>query len=152
MVVRRCSGCGETKSYSEFHKNAAFDDGCQGYCKPCRKTYDHAYHLRVRDRRIEQKREARHRRTEWLRELREGLPCTDCGNVYPFFVMQWDHLPEFEKLGEISGKMRNHGRAKILAEVAKCELVCANCHAIRTYKRAHGLAEDAGAYVFELVA
>jgi len=66
--------------------------------------------------------------------------------------MQWDHLPEFEKLGEISGKLRNHGRAKILAEIGKCELVCANCHAIRTYKRLHGLAEDSAVYVHEVAA
>jgi hypothetical protein len=152
VVMKRCSSCGETRPYSEFHKNAAFDDGHQGYCKPCRKAYDHDYHLRVRDRRVEQKRAARHRRTEWLRQLREGIPCTDCRNVYPFFVMHWDHLPEFQKLGEISGSLRNHAAAKILAEIGKCELVCANCHAIRTYNRFHGVAEESAVYAYQLAA
>jgi hypothetical protein len=66
--------------------------------------------------------------------------------------MHWDHLPEFEKLGEISGNLRDHGRAKVLAEISKCELVCANCHAIRTYTRLHGLAEDSAVYVYEVAA
>jgi len=66
--------------------------------------------------------------------------------------MQWDHLPGVEKLGDISGSLRNHSRTKILAETAKCELVCANCHAIRTYKRLHGLGEDPGNYVYQFAA
>jgi hypothetical protein len=60
--------------------------------------------------------------------------------------MHWDHLPGFEKIGEISGTLRNRGAAKILAEISKCELVCANCHAIRTYRRLHELAEELATY------
>jgi hypothetical protein len=50
--------------------------------------------------------------------------------------MQWDHLPGFPKLGNISTDFRWRSRQEILDEIAKCELVCANCHAIRTYERA----------------
>lgn len=49
--------------------------------------------------------------------------------------MQWDHLPGQEKLGEIS-RLSTGARAVILREIAKCELVCANCHALRTARRA----------------
>jgi len=49
--------------------------------------------------------------------------------------MQWDHLPGSIKLGEISAKIRQWSRRLIFEGLAKCELVCANCHAIRTYKR-----------------
>jgi len=49
--------------------------------------------------------------------------------------MQWDHLPGTVKLGEISSKIRTWSTKLIFDELAKCELVCANCHAIRTYKR-----------------
>jgi len=66
--------------------------------------------------------------------------------------MQWDHLPGNEKLGDITGSLRNHSQAKILAEIGKCDLVCANCHAIRTYNRLHSLAEEAAAYVYQNVA
>ena len=60
--------------------------------------------------------------------------------------MQWDHLPGFVKLGEISGRLRNASRAKILAEIEKCELICANCHAIRTFNRFHGFGEESAPY------
>ena len=49
--------------------------------------------------------------------------------------MQWDHRPGTEKLGEIGGDFRTRTRLEILAEIAKCDLVCANCHAIRTFDR-----------------
>ncbi|MDP9245964.1 MAG: hypothetical protein M3O64_04850 [Chloroflexota bacterium] len=51
--------------------------------------------------------------------------------------MQWDHLPGFEKIGELSGGTWVVGRTQeeILSEIAKCELVCTNCHTIRTFKR-----------------
>ena len=49
--------------------------------------------------------------------------------------MQWDHLPGFEKLGDISGGFPGRTEAEILREIAKCELVCTNCHIIRTFRR-----------------
>lgn len=48
--------------------------------------------------------------------------------------MQWDHLPGTLKLGDISSLI-GLPRERVLAELAKCELVCANCHAARTYRR-----------------
>ena len=67
--------------------------------------------------------------------LKAGKPCTDCGRVNPYQVMQWDHLPGYEKLGDISQAFWGRTREEVLAEIAKCDLVCANCHAIRTFSR-----------------
>lgn len=66
--------------------------------------------------------------------LKEGKPCTDCGIVYPHYVMEWDHLPGSDKKFGISSNMQR-SMESILLEIAKCELVCANCHAIRTHER-----------------
>jgi len=49
--------------------------------------------------------------------------------------MQWDHLPQFEKVGDISGGFPGRTEDEILREIGKCELVCTNCHTIRTFKR-----------------
>jgi hypothetical protein len=76
-------------------------------------------------------------RTAWLRGLKESKPCADCGRVFPHQVMQWDHRPGSEKLGDISEDFWGRSREEILAEIAKCDLVCANCHAIRTFTRSN---------------
>ena len=55
--------------------------------------------------------------------------------MFPHQVMQWDHLPGYEKLGDLSEDFWGRSREEILAEIAKCELVCTNCHTIRTFNR-----------------
>jgi hypothetical protein len=49
--------------------------------------------------------------------------------------MQWDHLPGTEKAANLGDLARRGNRARVLDEIAKCELVCANCHAMRTFSR-----------------
>ena len=60
--------------------------------------------------------------------------CVDCGYADSGYSLQFDHLPEHEKLYEIS-RMSGHAKANILKEIEKCEVVCGNCHALRTEKR-----------------
>jgi len=69
-----------------------------------------------------------------LVSLKDQKPCTDCGVPYPHYVMQFDHLKDKDfAIGEaVSRKL---SISKVMAEAAKCELVCANCHATRTYHR-----------------
>lgn len=49
--------------------------------------------------------------------------------------MQWDHLPGYEKVNAVSNLVRYYRREVVLAELEKCELVCANCHVLRTLAR-----------------
>lgn len=68
-------------------------------------------------------------------ELKEATPCTDCGGTFPFYVMQYDHTGE-DKVGCVGSLVHSNVTwPKIEAEIAKCDLVCANCHAIRTHER-----------------
>jgi hypothetical protein len=60
----------------------------------------------------------------------------DCGNRYPPWVMQFDHLPGVKKEANV-GQMIRCSRESILLEALKCDVVCANCHAIRTHARRH---------------
>ena len=70
---------------------------------------------------------------EWLREYKESTPCKDCGKKFPAVCMDFDHLSD--KKYNISTMRGDHSRENIVAEMAKCELVCANCHRIRTRDR-----------------
>lgn len=62
-------------------------------------------------------------------------PCEDCG-MDDLRVLDFDHRPDEEKLTEVSKMIRQgHSIAAIDAEIAKCDVVCANCHRIRTAGR-----------------
>ena len=69
---------------------------------------------------------------EYIKSLKEKTPCKDCGKTYPYYVMHFDHLRD--KKFNIGAKT-SLSKLTILAEIEKCEIVCANCHAERTYKR-----------------
>lgn len=72
---------------------------------------------------------------QYIREQKRK-PCTDCGGLFPPCVMDFDHLPEhvkFKRLSELIS--RNASLRAVQEEIAKCELVCANCHRIRSWRR-----------------
>jgi len=57
--------------------------------------------------------------------------CVDCGyNTYPE-ALDFDHIGD-DKLCDVS---KCHNETQLLAEIAKCEVVCANCHRRRTALR-----------------
>jgi hypothetical protein len=76
------------------------------------------------------------RNVELVRSLKHR-PCADCGVQYPFYVMQFDHVPARGKklFGLAVGDLAARSEKQILLEVAKCDVVCSNCHASRTYQR-----------------
>jgi len=67
-------------------------------------------------------------------------PCADCGVKYPYYVMDFDHRDNRVKLDNINQMVNYHSfsKEKILKEIQKCDLVCSNCHRVRTYSRIAG--------------
>lgn len=69
-----------------------------------------------------------------LAELK-AAPCTDCGGRFPAVCMDFDHVRD-TKRGNVSVLVTGgYSLESILREIAKCELVCANCHRVRTARR-----------------
>lgn len=67
-------------------------------------------------------------------QVAKDVPCTDCGQRFPPFVMDFDHRDPSTKsfnVGAALGLMKSV--EAILVEIAKCDVVCANCHRIRTH-------------------
>lgn len=93
------------------------------------------YDAKVRDReRALEKREA-------LREYLVATGCIDCGYNEHYAALEFDHLPEFEKRTNVMA-LTYHSWDAIWREVTKCEVVCSNCHSIRTHNRKYP--ENAG--------
>lgn len=75
----------------------------------------------------------RQRRTELAKELK-NKPCVDCGGIFHFAAMDFDHVKPrgyHHRRGSLLGRPKE----VILQEIEKCDLVCANCHRVRTYNR-----------------
>lgn len=80
-------------------------------------------------------RDRRNMVVRFLQEYKQSRGCMDCGIMYPYWVLQFDHRPGVEKLGHIADMIRNVSLDAVKEEIAKCDVVCANCHADRTHDR-----------------
>ena len=65
-------------------------------------------------------------------EYKSKTPCKDCGKIFHPFVMDFDHIGDDKKFN-ISKTIRTW--TSLFNEISKCELVCANCHRMRTLNR-----------------
>jgi len=82
------------------------------------------------------------RQKEYLDTLKDK-PCVDCGLRFPPECMDFDHLPGQEKVLALSLARKNGwSDDKLRQETEKCEIVCANCHRIRTANRKTILASE----------
>ncbi len=75
------------------------------------------------------------KRRNLVRELK-NKPCKDCNIKYPYYVMDFDHLEEKNFTMSKVGKRRLD---VIIHEASNCDVVCSNCHRIRTWKRSYKL-------------
>ena len=127
-----CSTCKRWKPLAEFNLRSASRDGHQWACRQCNSDY-HRRHKERHNKQIH----ARNRRL--LAESRRRLwaylsthPCVDCGECDPV-VLEFDHLRD--KYKDIAKLIRGWPWPTVMAEIEKCEVVCANCHRRRTYAR-----------------
>ena len=133
---RRCPRCGEEKEPSSFLLRRNRNGKRDHLCRPCRSAYGKEHYAANRSRYIEQaaanKRKLRLVRTRFLIDYFASHPCIDCGEADPV-VLEFDHLRD--KSFSIGQAVHNRNWQSIVEEMAKCEVVCANCHRRRTARR-----------------
>ena len=134
LTVKKCYSCGKEKSLAEFPVNRKRADGRGSMCRTCKKAYNAAYYSDTKDRhnpaRASRRRQLRAEARESVHAYLLEHPCVDCGET-DVVVLEFDH--QGDKTTEIN-KMIHAGRPwpEILAEIEKCEVVCANDHRRRT--------------------
>ncbi len=130
MTLRSCTGCRKDLPAEAFYR------GKRTKCRKCLSAEARAKYQQLGPDKREQARATakarRDRNRQFMDELKAG-PCTDCGGTYPPECMDWDHV-RGDKLADV-GSLLQATRERILAEVTKCELVCANCHRTRSRNR-----------------
>jgi hypothetical protein len=150
MTTKTCTKCKEEKDISEFNKRNSKQGGYNTQCKTCINLYRNEWRAKNRaagkpstekiwqqanrDHLNKQRATKRREIRDYLRSLKLNQPCTDCGGIFPPTCMDWDHLDPANKEFDIcqDSTRELYSKEKIHAEIAKCEIVCANCHRIRS--------------------
>jgi hypothetical protein len=135
--LRKCGRCGELKPIEQFAWRRRRKRQRDNMCAPCRSAYGREHYLANRQKYIDaearRKRERAETRTKYLIGFFQSHPCADCGEMDPV-VLEFDHLRD--KRFEVTNQFASRNWQEILDEIAKCDVVCANCHKRRTARRA----------------
>lgn len=70
-----------------------------------------------------------------FRQYKEKSGCFDCGEQYPHYILEFDHIDGSKKIDNVYRVLKKYGEQKAWEEVKKCQVVCANCHKRRTFIR-----------------
>ncbi len=112
---QRCEKCGRNKLISRFSSHG---NQLTVTCNSCRAARLPSEELK--------------RKKALLDEAR-STPCAVCNHTFPIICMDFDHLPTHKKSFNISSHWRTAPLKTLQQEMAKCEVVCSNCHRIRTH-------------------
>ena len=146
--TKTCTKCGCSKPLEQFSKDSRHKDGRQSCCRLCHKKVGRERHATLEGKIAKTTSNATYRLTniETIRLQKQAYkangvaiinsykcrPCADCHKTYSPDCMELDHI-RGEKILNVSS-MKSMSRDKLLQEIAKCEVVCAVCHRIRTEK------------------
>ena len=98
------------------------------------RAYSRTYNAENREALTQKKAERRRQQREFIQQAKT-CPCADCGVPYPHWIMDFDHVRGTKKVN-VSYLARNTvSWETIKEEIAKCDVVCANCHRQRTHQR-----------------
>jgi hypothetical protein len=120
---KKCSKCLMVKPLEDFYPRPAVRLGRQSQCKECSRK-----RLRAEPRALRRREKA-----IAFAALKGNRPCVDCGGRFPNECMEFDHV-RGTKRANVGGLYASSSTV-LLREIEKCDLVCANCHRIRTFAR-----------------
>ena len=154
MREKRCPRCAMFKHHHDFNVSSSSHDGLQAYCRECNRAYQREWHSRNADRRRvdavrnnllnredKKRQNARNRqeKKELLDAYKSERGCMVCGVTVPEVGVEqlhFHHLPGRRKSFGLGSNGKNHGMKTLLVEMAKCEVVCVECHRLHHSREA----------------
>jgi len=141
-----CSQCKQNKLLEDYHKREDRKNGIMSHCKECEKNrnagrknklieYNRKYYLNNKEKVKQRSKIAGDEKMEYITNIKCNTPCTDCGKNFEDNpeCLDFDHIDDTTKKFNLSGA-RWHTWEEIEKELDKVEIVCSNCHRIRTKK------------------
>ena len=138
MQTKECTKCNKTKNVEEFRFRNKAKNTRTSWCKACYSEYEKQTWKNSENRRNSNKarnknRVQRNKEHVWNYLLEN--PCENCGNNDPR-VLEFDHIDRSDKYNNISNLINSsYSIERIMEEISKCRILCANCHRIHTYSQ-----------------
>lgn len=125
---KRCVRCEKTKPIAQFYLAGGKSDGNKYRRRYCSDCYDVTKQVRRKEMRV------------WFEEYKKTLKCKSC-NDSDFRVLEFHHKDKSDKDGDVSSSVSSArwSKVKIMKEVKKCSVLCANCHRKIHYEERNGM-------------
>ena len=130
--MKICNTCQTEKPLDEFNKNVKRKDGLSGKCKSCNKEYLKEHYKSNAKRYAKKREQYRDKQRKIFYEYMSTKRCMSCG-ISDIRVLEFDHRSD--KKFNISDKVGSMNFEKLVEEIEKCDILCANCHRIKTSKQ-----------------
>lgn len=134
MQKKRCSKCRRLRLVKFFTKNGSKKDGLNHSCASCHREYTRKHYKNNIQYYVGKAKISEDKFDSEIRKLKT-VPCMDCKKQYNYWQMDFDHVSGKKEFAIGSTFWSYKSRTAIREEIKKCEVVCANCHRDRTYKR-----------------
>lgn len=126
MTNKKCCICKQILDLACFKSNKTKKDGLQAQCIECQKEYRKKHYISNRKKYID-KASVRNKTFQlWFRKFKTTLKCNRCEENHPS-CLQFHHTSN-DKEECVSRLVAKGCMSKILTEIQKCEVLCANCH------------------------
>jgi hypothetical protein len=138
-ATKTCTRCKVEKPLTEFGMRSIARNIRQWHCLECGRAINKREYALKKPAHIARAAKGRRKKLDWIIGMKSRSPCLDCNVLFPYYVMDFDHRPGTDKKFNLHNRgITSRGMKTILAEIAKCDLICSNCHRARTYNRIMG--------------
>ena len=135
MTEKQCTKCVAVLPMDSFSWKNKSKGIRSPVCKPCHRIIRNEYYddnkQREKDRIRKRKLEIR----EWMNLKKALLSCSICGISHQA-VIQFHHKdPSVKEIAVADAVARGWSKDRIQIEMNKCDILCANCHAIHHWEK-----------------
>lgn len=131
-MTKKCSKCKQELSIEKFNKKGLDKNGIQKYqdfCRDCNKIASKEWYKKQgnKEKIIEKVKGYKNQKRDWFNDYKKSLSCSICGESH-ISCLDFHHTDPKVKESGLSGLWRYSTKEKVLDEIKKCIVLCANCH------------------------
>jgi hypothetical protein len=127
-----CNKCKVDKSETDFHWWNKDKGYRQTFCKECKKEVNLQTRIKMgKDGKNKKEMKYKNEKRQKYYNFLANKSCVKCG-INDIRVLEFDHRDRSTKKHTVSQMLKNHSWENILIEIEKCDILCSNCHKIKT--------------------
>jgi hypothetical protein len=134
MSTKTCTKCAKVLNLTSFNMKSG-TSRLNTQCIDCCKAACKAHYNKNKAHYFERNKKYKSSIKKFLEESK-SVPCFDCGKSYSSYVMDFDHMRD-KTFNIANASTIGYSLERIKEEINKCQIVCSNCHRMRTHNEGH---------------